>query len=642
MREALQRFAREAEIDTTSLAPTVSLREVARRFWPAVRPYRARLAVVLVLAMLGPLLDTLSISLYGRLVDEVLVPRQLAMLGPIAAAYVGLTVFGGILGFGRSYLSAWVTEHLLFDLRNRLFVHLQTLPLEFFERARLGDTVTRVTDDIDEVGEFLAEGLADGISHLLKIIFFVGALFYIDARLAVISLLVAPPFWFLGRRFATRVKALAREQRARDGAVTAIVEECLGNAPLVQAYNGQVAAASSFEHETRTVMTTQLALERLRAGYVPIINLIEVGGMLIVIGIGAVDLSEGRVTLGGLLAFLAYLTQLYDPVRGLNRLWGQAVATSAAAERVIELMDRQPSVVESVDPSPLNRAAGSIDFNGVSYRYPGTNQDALTDVSFTLAPGETLALVGQSGAGKSTATRLLLRLDDPSTGRILIDGHDLRDVSITSLRENVTVLPQEALFFDVTVREAIAYGRPGASNEEIVEAARIAGAHQFIELLPEGYDTSVGQRGRSLSGGQRQRLAIARALLRDAPVLVLDEPTTGLDNENATQILESVRRLMEGKTTIIVSHDLHLVRQATRIVVLERGRVVEEGNHEALIMSNGLYARLSLAHQRDSQTGIPGGSRPGGMSGDRRREARGGRWRDAQVASPLGTTRAAS
>jgi ATP-binding cassette subfamily B protein len=642
MREALQRFAREAEIDTTSLAPTVSLREVARRFWPAVRPYRARLAVVLVLAMLGPLLDTLSISLYGRLVDEVLVPRQLAMLGPIAAAYVGLTVFGGILGFGRSYLSAWVTEHLLFDLRNRLFVHLQTLPLEFFERARLGDTVTRVTDDIDEVGEFLAEGLADGISHLLKIIFFVGALFYIDARLAVISLLVAPPFWFLGRRFATRVKALAREQRARDGAVTAIVEECLGNAPLVQAYNGQVAAASSFEHETRTVMTTQLALERLRAGYVPIINLIEVGGMLIVIGIGAVDLSEGRVTLGGLLAFLAYLTQLYDPVRGLNRLWGQAVATSAAAERVIELMDRQPSVVESVDPSPLNRAAGSIDFNGVSYRYPGTNQDALTDVSFTLAPGETLALVGQSGAGKSTATRLLLRLDDPSTGRILIDGHDLRDVSITSLRENVTVLPQEALFFDVTVREAIAYGRPGASNEEIVEAARIAGAHQFIELLPEGYDTSVGQRGRSLSGGQRQRLAIARALLRDAPVLVLDEPTTGLDNENATQILESVRRLMEGKTTIIVSHDLHLVRQATRIVVLERGRVVEEGNHEALIMSNGLYARLSLAHQRDSQTGITGGSRPGGMSGDRRREARGGRWRDAQVASPLGTTRAAS
>ncbi|HLL50275.1 MAG TPA: ATP-binding cassette domain-containing protein, partial [Thermomicrobiales bacterium] len=198
--------------------------------------------------------------------------------------------------------------------------------------------------------------------------------------------------------------------------------------------------------------------------------------------------------------------------------------------------------------------------------------------------------------------RLLLRMDDPDTGRILLDGHNLRDVSITGLRENVTVLPQEALFFDVSVREAIAYGRPGASEEEIVEAARVAGAHQFIERLAQGYDTRVGQRGRGLSGGQRQRLAIARALLRDAPVLILDEPTTGLDNANATQILEAIRVLMTGKTTIIVSHDLHLVREATRIVVLERGQVLEEGNHEALMMANGLYARLSLARQRFGST----------------------------------------
>src|SRR5918998_5812037 len=362
MREALQRFVREAAIDTTSLAPTVSLREVARRFWPAVRPYRSRLAIVLLLAIIGPLLDTFSISLYGRLVDEVLVPRHLAMLAPIAAAYLGLTVVGGLLGFGRSYLSAWITEHLLFDLRTGLFAHLQTLPLEFFERSRLGDTVTRVTEDIDELGEFLATGLADGLSHLLKIVFYVGALFYLDARLAVISLVVAPPFWLLGRRFATCVKSLAREQRARDGAVTAIVEESLGNAPLVQSYNGQAVAAAGFERETRTVMATQLALERLRAGYAPLVSLIEVGGMLIVIGFGAVDLAEGRLTLGGLLAFLAYLSQLYGPVRGLNRLWGGAVATSAAVERVIELMDRQPSVVELTDPVRLDRAAGTIVF----------------------------------------------------------------------------------------------------------------------------------------------------------------------------------------------------------------------------------------------------------------------------------------
>jgi ATP-binding cassette, subfamily B, bacterial len=637
MRAAIQSLVR-VEVDATPLAPTISPREVIRRFWPAVRPYRGRLAIVLILAMIGPLIDTLSISLYGRLVDEVLMPRQLAMLGPIAAAYVGLTVVGGLLGFGRSYLSAWITEHLLFDLRTRLFAHLQSLPLEFFERSRLGDTVTRVTEDIDELGEFLATGLADGVSDLLKIVFYVGALFYLDVRLAVISLIVAPPFWFMGRRFATRVKALAREQRARDGAVTAIVEESLGNAPLVQAYNGQAAAATGFEKETRSVMATQIALERLRAAYVPFVNLIEVGGMLIVIGVGAIDLAEGRLSLGGLLAFLAYLSQLYGPVRGLNHLWGEAVATSAAAERVIELMDRRPSVAEPTHPVSLGRAVGTIIFDGVSYRYSGTDQNALTDVSFELSPGETLALVGQSGAGKSTSTRLLLRLDDPSAGHIMLDGYDLRDVPITGLRENVTVLPQEALFFDVTVREAIAYGRPGASDCEIVDAARAAGAHQFVERLPQGYDTRIGQRGRGLSGGQRQRLAIARALLRDAPVLVLDEPTTGLDSENATQILESIRRLMEGKTTIIISHDLHLVRQATRIVVLDRGRVVEAGNHEALITSDGLYTRLSQPRQQDGETV----SRPNGRAGDWRQKAGGGRWIDGEMTLPLSATRAAS
>jgi ATP-binding cassette subfamily B protein len=584
--------------ETVSLAPHVAPREVMRRFWPALRPYRLRLAIVLVLAMVAPVLDTLSISLYGRLVDNVLVPRDLSMLAPIAAAYVALTLFGGLLGFGRSYLSAWITEHLLFDLRNWLFVHLQTLPLEFFERARLGDTVSRITEDIDELGEFMATGLADGVSNLLRIIFFVGALFYLDARLALISLIVAPPFWLIGRRFATRVKALAREQRARDGAVTAIVEENLGNAPLVQAYNGQPAAAAGFARETRSVMAAQLALERLRAGYAPLISLIEVTGMLIVIGFGAVDLAEGRLTLGGLLAFLAYLSQLYGPVRSLNHLWGDAMASSAAAERVIELLDRQPAVADPADPAPLAGVGGAITFDRVTYRYPGANADALSDVSFTLEPGQTLALVGQSGAGKSTTARLLLRMDDPRAGRILIDSHDLRTVSLSDLRDTVTILAQEALFFDVTVREAIAYGRPGASERDIVEAAQAAGAHEFIESLPHGYSTRIGQRGRGLSGGQRQRLAIARALLRDAPILVLDEPTTGLDDKNAAQILDSIRRLMAGRTTIIVSHDLHLVRQATSIVVLEHGRVVEQGSHEALLLVDGHYARLWSARQQ--------------------------------------------
>jgi ATP-binding cassette subfamily B protein len=568
---------------------------VAHRFWPAVRSYRGRLAVILVLAMVGPLLDTLSISLYGRLVDDVLVPRQLTMLPTIAAAYVGLTLLNGGIDFGRSYLSAWVNEHLLFDLRRRLFVHLQDLPLSFFERSLLGDTITRVTDDVDELGDFLAGGLTDAVADLLKIVFFAAALIVIDARLAIISMLVAPPFWFVSRRVAHRVKALAREQRARDGAVTAVVEESLGNAPLVQAHNGQATAVAAFERETRKVMVAQLAVERLRAGLAPFVDLIELGGMLIVVGVGTVDLAAGRISLGGLLAFLAYLSQLYGPVRGLSRLWTEAMAASTAAERVIELMDQQPAVVDPERPVALGSGVGEIRFAGVSYRYPGLRHHALSDVDLHVRPGETVALVGQSGAGKSTVTRLLLRLDDPTSGRITIDGHDLRDLRLTELRDNVTVLSQEPLFFDVSVREAIAYGRPTAGEREIVEVAKIAGAHEFIMRLPAEYDTRIGQRGRSFSGGQRQRLALARALLRNAPIVILDEPTTGLDSQTAEGILESMSRLMAGKTTIIASHDLRLVRQATRIFVFEQGRIVEQGDHDALLNADGLYARLTLA-----------------------------------------------
>jgi ABC-type multidrug transport system fused ATPase/permease subunit len=375
---------------------------------------------------------------------------------------------------------------------------------------------------------------------------------------------------------------------------TAIVEESLGNAPLVQAYNGHTAAVAGFARQTRSVMTTQLALERLRAGFAPLVDLVQVSGMLIVIAIGAVDLTQGRISLGGLLAFLAYLSQLYSPVRGLSRLWGEAMATTAAAERVVELLDQQPRVRDPEHPGLLPRASGEITFEAVSYRYAGAEHDALADVSFSLRPGETLALVGHSGAGKSTVTRLLLRLDDPDRGRISLDGHDLRDLRLSDIRESITVLPQEALFFDVTVREAIAYGRPDASNQEIVAAARIAGADQFIRELPHGYDSRVGQRGRSLSGGQRQRLAIARAVLRDAPVLVLDEPTTGLDSEIADQVLDAISRLMEGKTTVIISHDrdLPLVRNATHTLVLDRGRVVGKGGSDALLAAKGRNARV--------------------------------------------------
>jgi ABC-type multidrug transport system fused ATPase/permease subunit len=309
---------------------------------------------------------------------------------------------------------------------------------------------------------------------------------------------------------------------------------------------------------------------------------------------------------------MAFLTQLYSPIRSLSDLTTIAYAASAAAERIMEFFDLRPSVTEKEDALPLPRAGGVIEFEEVSFRYPEGAGEALSSVSFVVRPGETLALVGASGAGKSTIAKLLLRFYDPTEGRILLDGHDLRDLELPSLRDNVAVLFQEALVFDGTIRENIAYGRSGATEEEIVRAAKAADAHGFITSLSEGYDTVVGQKGRRLSGGQRQRMAIARAMIRDAPVLILDEPTTGVDAESGRRILEPLGRLMSGRTTIVISHNLLTVSRASQIVVLDGGCVTERGTHEELLSGGGRYAQLYRLHRSEAERPVPSDAKIGG------------------------------
>ena len=599
----LRRLAPAAEGQSEiAAAPLVPLRDAARRFWPDVRPYRGWLALTLLLVAVGPLLDTVTIWLYKRLIDDVLVPRDLGPLGAIALAYLGLTLLGGAVSFGSDYLSAWVAERFLLGLRTRIFRHLHALPPRFFERQRLGDVLNRLTDDVDEIEGLLVAGASDALSYGLKILFFTGALFYLDWRLALVALIVAPPFWFAGRRFSRRIKALSREQRRRDGAIAAVAEESLANVPLVQAYNRQEAEVERFEREARGNLAAQLALERLRALFAPLVNLVEMGGVLVVVAAGTWDLSQGRISLGGLLAFLAYLSQLYSPVRGLTGLVNDLFAAAAGAERVIELLDEPPATPARPDAIVLTGARGELVVDGVSFRYPEHGRDALSGVSLRVAPGETLALVGASGAGKSTLVKLLLRFEEPTAGRVLLDGHDLRDLCPRSLRENVAVVLQETLLFDGSIRDNIAFGRPGATEREIVAAAKEADAHDFIAALPDGYETRVGQRGRSLSGGQRQRIAIARAMVRDAPLLILDEPTTGLDAATGERVLEPLRRLIGGRTTVVVSHNLLTTREATEIVVLDGGRVVERGGHADLLAHGGVYARLYRLHHPDATT----------------------------------------
>ena len=549
-------------------APTVTLREVIRRFWPLARPFRVPLAAGIALAALLPAVEAAEIWLFKIVVDEVLLAETLGPLAWIVPTMIGFALLGATLSFGDEYAATWVGERFTLALRTKLFGHLQRLEPDALDRRRHGDVLARITSDVHAIETMLLSAAGELVQAGARLLFFGGALFLLSWKLALASLVVVPLFYFTARRFAGLARRAARERRRRSGSLTAVAEEALGNAALVQTAGTQDRELARFRRENEGAIAAELAGTRISGLFAPIIDLIELAGVIIIIVLGTWALSAGDLTLGGLLAFLAYLAQLYRPIRDVSRLGQTLFEAAAGAERVMELLDTPPAITERPGAVALDNVRGQLALDRVTYTYPDSLRPALANVSLLVRPGSTVALVGESGAGKSTAAKLAVRFADPDSGAVRLDGHDVRDLTLRSLRDNVALLLQDAPLFDGSVRDNVAYGRPEETDAAVLEALAVAG-------LQIALDTRVGQRGRALSGGQRRRVAMARAVLQDAPVLILDEPSAGLDADATRELLEPLRRLMADRATLLITHDPILIAAADEVVELRDGRTLE-------------------------------------------------------------------
>jgi ATP-binding cassette subfamily B protein len=569
------------------------VRQAFRRFWPLTRGDRRWLVAITACVVVSALAETASILLFAQLTDTALEAGSLSAFWGPAGAWLGVAALGALVGYLGNSLATWTAERFVLRLRAKVFRHVQDLPPHFFQRHRQGDLVERLTGDVEAIEQMVVSGVVGTVSAAFSAVFYACAALYLRWDLALATFVLAPLFLLAARRFSGRIKAASQDERVADGAITSVVEESLGNIVLTQAYNRRADEEKRLEKEARAWMNASVRGARLSEMYEQFVEVVETLCVLAVIGLGVWEISAGRMTLGQLLAFAAFIGYLYPPVRSLGQLGLTLTAATAGAERLNEILDTEPAVTDPAAPVAAWPVRGWVGFHGVSFRYPASRRASLRDVSFGAGPGELVIVTGSSGAGKSTLSKLLTRFYDPAQGVITLDGVPLTDMSLEFLRENVALLPQETLILNGTIRENIACGRPGASEEEIERAAREAAAHNFITALPEGYDTLIAPGTAALSGGQLQRVAIARAMLRAAPVLVLDEPTAGLDAVAARQVVQPLRKLMAGRTTIMITHDLSLAPDADRILVLDRGRLVETGTHAELLARGGAYAALA-------------------------------------------------
>ena len=526
-----------------------------------------------------------------RALHAVLAVGKVPLLMEAAAGIVLIALTGGLFSYFQIFITSSIGYKMVYALRREMFTHLQTLSLAFHNRARSGDLLTKIAGDTNTLKDVFADSILKFTSYVLTVVGMLAIMVAIDWKIGLIAFATLPFLAYSLLHLYRKTKLSVKTQKKQEGKVASRMSEVLQAVPLVQAFARERYEAEQFDAVTQETVRESIRVARLEAAATRSSEIITALGTAAAVLFGAFQVLQGRMLPGELVLVVGYLTNMYKPIRQLAKLSTDVSKAMAAAERVSEILEIEPEILDRPDAIPATDLKGEIVFRDVSFDY-GDGKDVLRNISFSVSPGQRLALVGVSGAGKSTIVSLILRLYEPQRGTILIDGRDLRQYKRASLRRHIGIVLQQSLLFGATIRENIAYGKPKATLQEIAAAARAANADEFICQLEHGYDTVIGERGATLSGGQRQRIAIARALIRDAPVLILDEPMTGLDGESEAKVREALDRLMAGKTCIVITHDLQAVADADQVLVLEGGGIVDRGTHAELAARSGRYRQL--------------------------------------------------
>jgi subfamily B ATP-binding cassette protein MsbA len=530
-------------------------------------------------------------------VDGVLVDKDGSKLFLIAAAIIALFLIRGVFDYGQAYLMNYVGQRVVADLREQLYNHLQYFSLSFFTKTPTGILISRLTNDIALIQGAVSNAITTILKESITIITLTGVVFYQDWRLASIAFIVLPLAGIPIVKFGQKLRKFSIKGQIRMGSITSLLQETISGNRIVKAFTMEDYESRRFSAENDRLFKIIMKRLKIRALSSPVVEVLGGLGIAGVVLVGGYSVIKGNLTPGGLSSFLVALGLLYKPIKSLTRLNDVVQGGLAAGSRVFELMDQTPEIQDSHGAVALTGISDGIKFEGVSFKYE--DETVLKDINVEVKVGEVLALVGMSGAGKTTLVNLIPRFYDVDKGHITIDGRDIRTLTIKSLREHIAIVTQQTILFNDTVRNNIAYGDIARSEEEIMEAAKAANAHGFIEKLPLGYDTVIGERGVKLSGGERQRVSIARALLKDAPILILDEATSSLDSESELQVQIALERLMANRTVFLIAHRLSTIRNAHRIVVIDNGRPVEEGTHDELLALNRAYKRLYHMQFRD-------------------------------------------